>query len=170
MTKSSLRRLAQWTFLLLFTCCAAYGMSRETAARLVRVRVVFEGHTILSGSTSDNGHVDPDGVWEYLKTVSLKPTEHFAKLKIEESAQQATLENTAAPGEFRTLIVDVAYGGIAFPRELKLIRAEPRKSSLPGVAGPRWRVAAADVDGLFDGRLIRRSHVTRLDHPQRTNR
>ena len=153
------------------TCLAVLLLSTVTIsaaapvpARLVRVRVIMDGRTVLEGTTSDGGRVDADGVWDYLHEVKFKPTERFKELKIAADAKDATLENSGGPGQPRTLEVYVAYGGKAFPRSIRIIRTPKDRF------GKEWRIDSQDVDRMFDSRYVTRSDVRRLENPTRTKR
>ena len=153
------------TALLILAVCASVAWANEaTAARLIRAKILLDGNTLLEGSTSDNGRVDADGVWEYLKSVKFKATQHFIDLKVDPSAKGTTVSSNARPGKQGTIVVDIAYGGMAFTRKLKLVRLPIDRQ------GREWSLDPTEIDKMFDDRFIRRSQAARLDNPRRSKR
>lgn len=135
-----------------------------SAARFVEVTVSVDDVIMLTGSRGDDGHADVDDVWNYLKTLKLVPTEHFAGLKIPADAQSALLKSNAPVGQPGEIVVSIDYGGIATTRTLRLVREPPDKY------GREWRIFAADLDDLFDERLITRRQAADLRMPQLEDR
>jgi hypothetical protein len=135
-----------------------------SAARFVEVTVSLDGKIVLTGSRGDDGSADVDDVWNYLKTLKLVPTEHFAGLKIPADAQSALLKSSAPVGQPGEIVVSIDYGGIATTRELRLVREPPDKY------GREWRIHAEDLDDLFDERLITRRQAADLHTPQLEDR
>lgn len=146
----------------LWTC---FGWTNDaTAARVVQADISLDGKVVLEGSTGDNGRVDADGVWEYLKSIKFKATEDFRKLHVDPEAKQAVLSSNAPRGQLGTIILNIRYGGKAITRELKVVRVPIDKY------GREWSLDPAQVDKLFDDRLIRRSDAARLDNPRNSKR
>lgn len=156
--------LHQSAFLILVVSVIFTWPAEAMAARLVRAKISLDGKTLLEASTGDNGRVDADGVWEYLKSIKFKATEHFTALKVDQAAKETLLSSNAPRGQLGTIIVDVAYGGRAMTRKLKLVRVPIDKQ------GREWAVVPAEVDRMFDDRFIRRSDAARLDNAQKTKR
>ena len=145
--------------------CAFFICSAEThAARLVRATVSIDGKTILEGSTSDDGRVDADGVWEYLRSIRFKATEDFGTLELGPDSKTTVLSSKAPKGRAGTIIVEIAYGGRASTRELKLVRVPADRQ------GREWSIDPGEVDRMFNRRYIRRSDAARLDTPKKSKR
>jgi hypothetical protein len=125
------------------------------AARLVRVEITVDGKLVLRSSFGDSGREDADEVWNGLKTLRFEATEEFAELSAGD-AKEIVLKSQAPVGELGQIVIDVSYGGRAETRELRLIRvAKDRR-------GFEWQLDPAEVDRLFDDRLIRRKDAKRL--------
>ena len=149
------------TALVILSACAFLMWPREaTAQRLVRASVWLDGKVLLGASTGDDGHIDADGVWEYLKRLKLQPTEEFKKLNVDPTAKEVTLSSKGPKGERIEIVVRIAYGGRATPRKLKLVRV-PKDEY-----GGEWSLAPAEVDGMFNLRLINRELASRLRKPK----
>lgn len=148
--------------LLVFAALAVAGLLAPAAeaARFVKVTISWDGKPILEGSMGDNGHPDADEVWGYLKELTFKPLEAFPAP--EGDAKEFTLVSNPPQGELGRIVIDVRYGGQARTRELKLVRV-PRDEQ-----GRQWKLDPADVDRLFDDRLISRRDAARLAKPQRS--
>lgn len=157
-------RLKQSAFLVLAVSAILTWPAEGMAARLVRAKISLDGKTLLEGSTGDDGRVDADGVWEYLKSIKFKATEEFTALKVDAAAKETVLSSDAPRGQLGTIIVDIAYGGRAMARKLKLVRVPIDKQ------GREWSVVPTEIDRMFDDRLIRRSEAARLDNVQKTKR
>ena len=157
-------RLNQSAFLILAVGVIFTWPAEGMAARLVRARISLDGKTLLEGSTGDNGRVDADGVWEYLKSIKFKATEHFTALKVDAAAKETVLSSNAPRGQLGTIIVDIAYGGKAMKRKLTIVRVPLDKR------GREWSLDPTEVDRMFDDRFIRRSDAARLDNPQNSKR
>ena len=150
--------------LFLVVCATAAWSYEATAARFIRAKVSLDGNTVLEGSWSDDGHVDADGVWEYLKSIKFKTTQHFTDLKIDPSAKEMTLASATKPGQPGSVVVNIAYGGKAFKRQLKLVRVPVDEY------GRERTLDAIEVNKMFDDRLIRRSDAAKLANPRQTKR
>lgn len=151
--------------LLVLVVWTSFTWTREaTAARYVEASITLDGKTLLKGSRGDNGRVDADGVWEYLKSIRFKATEDFRKLNVAPDAQETILTSDAPAGQLGTIILDIRYGGKAITRELKLVRVPIDEY------GREWSLDAAQVDELFDERLIRRSDAAQLENPKNSKR
>ena len=119
MCSNQLSRSLSCTLVFLATVVFA---GEATAARFVWAKVPLDGTTLLERSTSDDGRVDADGVWEYLKSMKFKATKNFADLKVDPAAKETVLNSNAPRGQPGTIVVDIAYGGKGNIRKLKLIR------------------------------------------------
>lgn len=153
----------RWKLSVLLTAVVCIGFAwpiEVVAARLVQASVSHDGKTILVASTGDDGRVDADGVWDYLKSIKFKPTQHFKDLAIDQTAKRAELKSDAPRGQAGTIVVDVAYGGKAIQRKLTLVRVEP------DAQGREWSLDPVEVDKMFSDRLIRRSDAARLNNPK----
>lgn len=138
-------------------------VSREaSAARYINAEISIDGEVVLEGPASDNGHADADQVWDYLKTVRLRPAENFSKLQIRDDAKEAILSGDAPKGELGTIVVEIMYGGKVQTRQLKIVRV-PRDKQ-----GREWQLDPAQIEELFDRRWVRRSDVARLKNPERS--
>ncbi len=160
-------RSTRWrsqALLVLSVCVIFVSPIEATAARYVRAEITLDGKTLLRGSTGDNGRVDADGVWEYLKSMKFKATEDFERLAVDPSAKQTILTSNAPRGQLGTVVVYIAYGGKAMRRKLKLVRVPIDKQ------GRQWALDPAEVDKMFDDRLIRRSDAARLKDPKASKR
>ncbi len=135
-----------------------------TAARFVKADISVDGKTVLEGSTGDNGRVDADGVWEYLKSIKFKATKEFLDLDVDPAAHETVLSSNAPQGQVGTIVVHIRYGGKAMTRKLKLVRVPIDKH------GREWSLDPGQMDRLFDDRLIRRSDAARLDNPRKSKR
>lgn len=132
------------------------------AARYIYTEISINGQVVLQGPAGDDGHADADQVWDYLKSVRLKPTDNFSKLQISADAKEAFLTGEAPIGELGKVVIEIKYGGMARSRKLKIIRV-PRDKQ-----GREWQLDPAQVEELFDRRWIRRSDVVRLENPDRS--
>ena len=157
-------RLNQSAFLILAVCVFFTSPTEATAARYVRAEISLDGKTLLEGSTGDNGRIDADGVWEYLKSIKFKATENFDELKVAPTAKQTVLTSKVPRGQLGTVVVYIAYGGKAMKRELKLVRVPIDKQ------GREWALDPTEVDKMFDDRLIRRSDAAKLKNPTASKR
>jgi len=148
--------------LLILAACAFFMWPHEAkAARFIRASVSLNGKMILEGSTSDDGYTDADGVWEYPKSIKFKPTEEFKKLKIDPATKETVLSSKGPRGEAGGTVVDIAYGGKAMPRSLKLVRVPIDER------GREWSFDPAEVDGMFNRRLISRELASQLRKPDK---
>jgi hypothetical protein len=133
-------------------------------ARMILATIRVDGELVLRASTSDDGHPDADAVWGYLlDRLEFEPTEAFAALGLEPTAESVTLgwlssRENAHAGDPPKLELEVAYGGSDEPFELGLVRSK---------SGTTWRVAAETVEGRFSQRRISRSEAARLVAPER---
>lgn len=153
----TLRALISTALVALFLC----GTSSSTlATRVVMVRISLNGELILQGYLSDDGSPDADEVWEGLKTVNLEEGEAFAKLRIAPDLKEYRIVGTAGRAEAPPIRLEVDYGGVAQLRALTIRRMPPDP------AGRVWRIAAEDVDGSFDGRMLSRREAARLANPK----
>ena len=148
-------------FLIGILWLAGLGVETASGARLVKASVSYDGVVILEGSTSDDGRVDADGVWAYLKTLKFKPTAAFADRKIDPATGKTTLTGAGEGVALADskITVSIAFGGSAKFRELTLIRV-PKDSQ-----GKEWRLDPVQVDDRFASRLISRREAARLRNP-----
>jgi hypothetical protein len=156
--------LIQSTLLVLALWTSFAWTNQATAARYVEASITRDGITLLKGSTGDNGRVDADGVWEYLKSIKFKATEDFRRLNVAPDAKETILTSDAPTGQPGTIILDIRYGGKAITRKLKLVRVPIDEY------GSEWSLDAAQVDKLFEERLIRRSDAAQLENPRNSKR
>ena len=150
------------TPLLILVASALFIWPQEaSAARFIRASVSFDGKVILTGSTSDDGHADADGVWEYLKEIKFTPTEAFDALNVGPTAKQ-TKQVGAGPGVALSdcrITVSIAYGGSSKFRELTLTRVAK------DAHGREWMLDPGKVDKWFAYRLISRREASKLRRP-----
>ncbi len=156
--------LHQSAFLILVVSVIFTWPAEGMAARLVRAKISLDGKTLLEASTGDNGRVDADGVWEYLKSIKFKPTDHFHDLKVDPDTNKTVLSSNAPRGQLSSIIVHIHHGGRAMPRQLTLVRVPVDKY------GREWSLDPTQIDELFDHRLISRSQAAKLDKPQYSKR
>ena len=134
---------------------------QASAARLIRASVSYEGAVILEGGTSDDGYVDSDGVWEYLKKIKFTPTEAFDALKIDPVAKVTKLEG-GGPGVALAdcrITVSIAHGGSAKFRELTPTRVPKDKH------GREWMLDPDEINKWFAYRMISRREASKLRRP-----
>lgn len=156
--------LIQSTLFVLILGVSLAWTHEATAARYVEANISLDGKVLLTGSLGDDGRVDPDGVWEYLKSMRFKTTDEFQKLDVATDAKEAILTSDAPAGQLGTIVVEIDYGGKAITRNLKLVR-RPKDEY-----GREWSLDPAHVDKLFDERLIHRSDAAKLAKPRNTKR
>ena len=150
------------TALLILAVSAFYIWPGEaSAARLIRAEVSYDGKVVLEGSTSDDGHTDADGVWEYLKSIKFKPTDEFQALKVDQAAKQTTLSGAGrgVPLSDSKITVAIAYGGESKFRDLTITRVAK------GSHGREWMLNPGEVDKWFAYRLISRREAANLRDP-----
>ncbi len=144
--------------------CITVASSVAEGARILSATISLEGKTLLEAMTSDDGRVDADGVWEYLKTMKFKPTQHFIDLQVPQVATEKKLVSEVRPGQMGKLLVNITYGGMALPRELTIKRVARDKQ------GREWTLDPSEIDRMFDRRYIRRLQVPRLANPRKSKR
>lgn len=157
--------VTQSTFMVLSLWASFAWPAEANAARLVTASISLDGKTLLKGSTGDNGRVDADGVWEHLKSIRFKATKQFLLLKVDPNAKRIELSGNQKEGRLDTIIVHINHGGRAMTRKLKLVRGSIDKQGREW-----WSLDPAEVDKLFDDRLIRRSDAARLNNPRNSKR
>ncbi|MEQ8790518.1 MAG: hypothetical protein RIC55_29750 [Pirellulaceae bacterium] len=130
--------------MLLMCVFAGLGGGTACAARYVPIEVRVEGALILKGNASDDGSRDADELWNALKTETLEETPAFTRLTFERKGDLYRITGRTS----RSIVVDVAYGGVAKTRRivLQLMSSDSQ--------GRKWRIAPDDVDALFDERDV----------------
>ena len=88
----------------------------------------------------------------------------FRKLQVAPDLKELKIGGTAGKQETLPVQITVRYGGVAESRAITILRMPPDR------AGATWRISAADVDELFDRRLLSRREVARLADPKLENR
>ena len=154
---------SQKELLILAVCVFFTSPTEATAARYVRAEISLDGKTLLKGSTGDNGRVDADGVWEYLKRIKFTPTEAFEALNVDPTAKQTQLVGDG-PGVALSdcrITVSIAYGGSSRFRELTLTRVAKDAQRR------EWRLDSDEVDKWFAYRLISRREAANLRNPRK---
>lgn len=124
------------------------------AARLVKIRVYVDEVVILEGSTSDDGSPDADKVWNYLREVRLKPTNHFEKFVDKFTTNDDSIELNATGN------ISVAYGGQKVFKKAVFTKSTDEK----GVA--QYRLDPELIEKWFDSRLITRREAAGLFSPK----
>jgi hypothetical protein len=128
--------------------------TKAFAARYVPVKVYLNNRLILKGNISDNGLPDADAVWENLKTAELHETEAFKNIQLDKIDKTFRIGSNGI-GE-NPIRLDVRYGGLTETANLAI-----HQQSV-GVDGPIWRISAAEIDRLFDRRMVSRTDVDRI--------
>ena len=157
------------TALLILVACAIFMESQESsAARLIRAEVSYDGKLVLEGSTSDDGHMDADAAWDYLKTMKFRPTDAFKTLDFDPSVKETVLLGSSkgvkgvALADCR-ITVSIAYGGESKFRELTLTRV------IKDAHGREWMLDPGEIDKWFAYRLISRKLASELRKPNKLN-
>lgn len=147
--------------MILAACALLVWPHEASAARLIRASISLNGKIILEGSTSDDGHTDADGVWEYLKSIKFKPTDEFQALKVDPAAKQAVLSGAGrgVPLSDSKVTVSIEYGGKSKFRKLTLIRVAK------DAQGREWTLDPPELDAMFGYRLISRREASKLGAP-----
>ena len=153
MTRSCLAACLGGVLLSLF-CGTAFG------GRILHVEISLNGDVILEGDASDYGERDADAIWESLKEVNLRETEAFKQLKVAPTLKEYKMQYDAPKKGPRPIKIDASSGGEADTCVLTLKRIKPDAN------GRCWRIAADDLDDLFDFRMISRDEATRLKNPK----
>lgn len=147
-------------FLLLATIFSAFPNDSQ-AARYIRASIIMDGKTVMKGSWSDNGKVDADGVWQYLKQIEFTSTEDFNVLGIDTKTTKSIHLGSKDKDELPNIKIKIAYGGEVTLKTLKLTSYYDQKNK------KSWRLDSKEVDGTFNERLISRRLASRLRHPVR---
>ncbi len=150
------------TFFVRFLSCAVFSLLWDTAfaARWISVEISLNGEVILTGSDSDNGESDADTIWNSLKHLKLRETEAFQKHDIDPKLKEFKFDlDPPEHGKPWPIKIDASFGGVKETRFVTIKRVEPDEF------GSQWCIDPADVESMFDYRMIGRSEAGNLKDP-----
>lgn len=151
-------------FCLLIATSFSTQPTRGVKSRLIPVHVKLNGKMVLKGSSSDDGSLDPDEIWNLFqdhaeasdKQAGLKETSNLDSKMISKHPDfDGVYRLTAEDGS--PIELEITHSGVVFVDELRLRQFDFKSK--------KWMLDGAQIKELFSTRLLSRELVRKLKHP-----
>jgi len=138
--------------------------SSPVKSRLIPVLVKLDGKIVLKGSSSDDGSLDPDEIWNLFemaaatrdKQAGLKETAKLDRAMITQHPDFDGMYRLTS-GDGSKIELSITHSGIALVKELRLRKIDHKSK--------KWILDDSQIDELFSTRLLSRELVRQLKNP-----